>query len=267
MVLFIPLQIALLAGTAGGWLPAHASIQNRRTLLLLGQATMLALTAGTLLLTQSRGAWVGLLGATILFLAWYSRGTRALAAAGAGAGVILAAALGPERLFNLAISQSGPGMAANVSGRLELWSRGIYAVQDFPITGMGINVFRKAMPILYPTFLTSPDLDVAHAHNHLLQAALDLGIPGLIAYLSIWTIVGMLLVAVYRRSTERAYRAMAGGLGSGLIAHFGFSMTDAIPLGAKVGVLFWLTLALSVALHRVAIVSSGAQPDRPQPTT
>ena len=70
--------------------------------------------------------------------------------------------------------------------------------------------------------------------------------------------MGALLVAVYRRSTERTDRTIAGGLGAGLIAHFVFSITDAIQLGAKVGVLFWLTLALAVALHRVALAR---QPD------
>jgi putative inorganic carbon (HCO3(-)) transporter len=110
------------------------------------------------------------------------------------------------------------------------------------------------MPVLYPTFLTSPDFDVAHSHNHLLQAALDLGVPGLIAYLSIWIVIAALLIRVYTRGSEPQYRSMAGGLGAGLIAHFVFSMTDAIPLGAKVGVLFWLTLALVVSLHRVAVV-------------
>ena len=32
-------------------------------------------------------------------------------------------------------------------------------------------------------------------------------------------------------------------------------MTDAIPLGAKVGVLFWMSLALAVGLHRIALNS------------
>jgi putative inorganic carbon (HCO3(-)) transporter len=145
-------------------------------------------------------------------------------------------------------------MASNVSSRVELWSRAIYGIQDFPLTGMGMNAFRKVLPVLYPLFLISPDWDVAHAHNHLLQAALDLGLPGLVAYLSVWSLVGCLLVTVYRQSRRPADRTMAGGLGAGLIAHFAFSMTDAIPLGAKVGVLFWLALALSVALHRIALL-------------
>ena len=50
-------------------------------------------------------------------------------------------------------------------------------------------------------------------------------------------VAALLLVRVYQRSGEQIYRAIAGGLGAGLIAHFVFSMTDVIPLGAKVGVL------------------------------
>jgi O-antigen ligase len=253
LVLFIPLQIALIASGAHHGLAGTARTHRRSAWLLAFQAMLLFLTGGTLLLTQSRGAWVGLTAATVAFFAWHGWRTRVAAAIGAGAIVVLGTTLGWARLVNLGISGSGPGMASNVSGRVELWSRALSGIQDFPFTGMGMNTFRKVMPVLYPTFLTSPDVDIAHAHNHLLQAALDLGILGLIAYLSAWIVVAILLVRVYRRGSEPAYRVTAGGLGAGLIAHFVFSMTDAIPLGAKVGVLFWLTLALVVSLHQVAL--------------
>jgi putative inorganic carbon (HCO3(-)) transporter len=249
LVLFVPLQAALLVEREHRWMGSARS----RKLENLMQALLLVLTTGTLMLTQSRGAWVGLLVATLAFLTWHSRRTRKLAAIVAGTALTLAVVLGPERVVNATINRSGPGMAADVSGRVELWSRALYGIQDFPFTGMGMNTFRKVMPVLYPTFLTSPDVDVSHAHNHLLQAALDLGLPGLVAYVSIWMVTCVLLMTVYRRSGERLYRAAASGLGAGLIAHFVFSMTDAIPLGAKVGVLFWLTLSLAVALHRTAL--------------
>lgn len=259
LVLFLPVQVALLGA---GW---HRWVCRVPTFCwcVIGQLILLALTSGVLLLTQSRGALVGLCAAAGAFLFWYGGWTRILAILVAAMGMVGAAVLGPGPLLNLAISQSGPGMAGNVSGRVELWSRALYGIQDLPFTGMGMNAFRKVMPVLYPTFLSPPDFDVAHAHNHLLQAALDLGIPGLIAYAALWLIVGTLLVTVYRNSNEPIYRAMAGGLGAGLIAHFVFGMTDAIPLGAKVGVLFWLTLALSVGLHRIALrhdAALGLQP-------
>jgi putative inorganic carbon (HCO3(-)) transporter len=260
LLLFIPLQVALLTGEARAWLLAARLNDRARVLLVGAQAALLALTAGTLLLTQSRGAWVGLIAALLAFLAWHGRLTRTLAAGIVVGLAVLAFALGPQRFVDLAISQSGPEMARNVSGRVELWSRAIYGIHDFPITGMGMNVFRKAMPSLYPTLLASPDVDVAHAHNHLLQAALDLGIPGLIAYSAIWLTVAALLVRVYRSSAEPVARLLAGGFGAGLIAHFTFSLTDAIPLGAKVGVLFWVTLALAVSLHQLMTPPTSPRP-------
>jgi putative inorganic carbon (HCO3(-)) transporter len=255
LVLFIPLQIALSSRAGRAWLPGTASTELRFVLTAV-QALLLALTMGTLLLTQSRGAWAGMAVALLAFLTWHSRLTRWLAVTIVAALAVIAIAQGPDRFVDLTISRSGPEMARNVSGRVELWSRAIAAIRDFPFTGMGMNVFRKVMPTLYPTFQATPGFDVAHAHNHLLQAALDLGIPGLIAYLGIWFTVAAVLVRVYRRSTAPAARILAGGIGAGLVAHFMFSMTDVIPLGAKVGVLFWVTLALAASLDRVMLRQS-----------
>ncbi len=87
----------------------------------------------------------------------------------------------------------GSDPIGGIEGRLEIWSRAIYGLQDFPFTGMSMNGFRKVVHILYPLFLISPDSDIGHAHNHLLQAGLDLGLPGLISYLALWFIsVGLL---------------------------------------------------------------------------
>jgi putative inorganic carbon (HCO3(-)) transporter len=130
---------------------------------------------------------------------------------------------------------------------MEVWSRALYAIQDFPFTGTGMNNFRRIMPVLYPAFLVSPDYDIGHAHNHLLQVALDLGLPGLVAYAAIWLITVTMLFGMWQRSRARITRAMAAGLGAGLVAFFVYGMTDAIALGAKPGVIFWALLALASA--------------------
>lgn len=247
LLLFIPLQLALWTPTLRGWLAAGLGIRDGR-LLRLALAASLALTTGTLVLTQSRGAIGGLALAGLAALAWSGRRGRRVAAAIVAAGALATIALGPSRTADLVISRSGPQMAHNVSGRVELWSRAIDAIQDVPITGMGMNVFRWALPRVYPTYLTSPTLDVAHAHNHLLQAALDLGVPGLVAYLAIWIVAAGVLIDRYRHTRVTWVRGLAGALGAGLVAHFVFSLTDAIPLGAKVGVLFWMALTLVASL-------------------
>ena len=253
LVLFLPLQIALLTRRGGTiFHPLHTT-KNGRIALVVFEWTAILSTALALLLTQSRGAWIGIALAGTAFLAWYGWRSRALLAAIVAGVAAWIVAAGPSQFAHAAIGRSGANMAQNVTGRLEVWSRALYAIADFPLTGVGMNSFRRVMPALYPTFMLPPDTDVTHAHNQLLQAALDLGIPGLIAYLALWLIAGALLVAVYRRAADPACRVVAGGLGAGLIAQFAFGMTDAIGLGSKPGVLFWMMLALVACLHRLAL--------------
>lgn len=255
LVLFIPLQVARLWGyrvaEAGQhtWNPRHRGIEF----------PLLFLTVATLLLSQSRGAWVGLVLGTAVFALisnWSSALFRGIAFV---AVPLAAAAMSVPHVRSVAVFLSGPLLPVNALGRLELWSRAIDGIRDFPFTGMGMNTFRRIMPTFYPMseqyWLEARTLDVAHAHNHLLQAALDLGLLGLIAYLSVWCTIATLLARVYRASHEPDLRRTSGALAVGLLAHFIFGMFDAIPLGAKVGALFWLTLAIAVSLHRAAFAN------------
>lgn len=261
LVLFVPLQAALLACGAHRWLFRGEERPWIGKTIVGIQAVLLCLTLGTVILMHSRGASWGLLAAAIVFFVCRSRRVRIVSAVVAAILLVLLVALGPRAFVRQLIVLSGPGEAESrlfvmehtVASRVELWSRAISGIRDYPLTGMGMNMFRKIMPVRYPVSRADYDADVPHAHNNLLQAALDVGIPGLIAYLSLWVVAGALLVKVYRHATERVYRAIAGGLATGLLAHFLFGIADAIPLGAKVGVLFWLALALAVSLHRVAL--------------
>ena len=139
-----------------------------------------------------------------------------------------------------------------LSGRVEIWSRAIYAIQDFAFTGMGMNTFRHIVHVLYPLYTVSPDVpvkDIGHAHNEFLQSALDLGIPGMIAFiglniLAFWMLFSIIKI-LQRKShrpissqsflTREFYFAISLGLIGGLFAHFLFGITDAIALGAKPG--------------------------------
>src|SRR5205085_2072334 len=66
--------------------------------------------------------------------------------------------------------------------RAELWSRAMSMLQDFSFTGVGLGMYGKVANVLYPFFLIPPDAEMGHAHNHFLQVAVDLGIPGLVIY-------------------------------------------------------------------------------------
>lgn len=212
------------------------------------QTGALALTVSTVVLTQSRGAWaalaVGLAGFGLIYSPVVRRGL-AVAALGAGLTVV---AVGPGRVAALVLGLVGFGLERGAISRMELWGRAVAAISDFPFTGVGMNMFRHVVPVLYPTMLAVADehRDVVHAHDQFLQVALDLGLPGLIAYLAMWFGTGRLLVAAHAVAATTADRRILVGLAMGLLAHALFGVTDAIALGAKIGLLFWLMLAFVV---------------------
>jgi putative inorganic carbon (HCO3(-)) transporter len=255
MVFFLPLYALLLTKGPRLWKRRQAgeSLLLRSRVQFTLQATVFLLACSVFFLTQSRGAWLGLTVGILAILGWNGRRSRFILMA-----ILLFVFVGSiiirlnqREIFSWVFAHGGSGLAGSVEGRLEIWSRAISGIQDFPMTGMGMNTFRKVMPVLYPIFSNDPRIDVAHCHNHILQAALDLGIPGLVAYLALWLLTAYLLIYVFRHAKNPLHRLIASGLGAGLLAHFVFGIQDAIALGAKAGIFFWLTLALAVGVYRI----------------
>jgi putative inorganic carbon (HCO3(-)) transporter len=135
-----------------------------------------------------------------------------------------------------------------LAGRLEIWSRALYALAEFPFTGMSMNGFREVVQTFYPIISRSPEADIGHAHNQFLQAGLDLGFPGLIAYLSLWIISVGLLWSAWHKSPDKSARVLILGISGSLAAGWIFGLLDAIALGAKPGFLWWLLIALLVSV-------------------
>ena len=229
------------------------------TIMILLAATAVSLfLIAVLLITQSRGALLGFGLGLLLIVAvalrrwkWFLLGTLAVAVLVSG---ILMSTADSEQITALLFAQVGveEGNVINaLDGRLEIWSRAIYGIQDFPFTGMGMNNFRRVVHILYPLFLISPDTDIAHAHNHLLQTALDLGLPGLIAYLAIWFGAAAMLWQTWRNATHDLPKILVVGFAASLLAYFVYGLLDTVALGAKPGFLFWMMLGLITALHQL----------------
>lgn len=221
---------------------------------------------GILVLTQSRSAYIGLSVAVFLTLfvtiptkaRWVMFGAVALLLI-----VGLALVAWQPDVIRGAV-QGGSGLDATSAvntweRRTEVWSRGVYAIQDFSFTGMGMNTFRSVVHVLYPFQIITETVDIAHAHNEYLQAALDLGIPGLIAFLALYLIAFWILWKIWRGASPAASQSansgprylpqlLALGFACGLLAHLVYAFTEVVALGSKPGVLFWMQLGLIAAL-------------------
>jgi putative inorganic carbon (HCO3(-)) transporter len=163
--------------------------------------------------------------------------------------VVAGGLLGGEHFAStLSADQAAPEQViGTIEGRAEIWSRAIFAIQDFPFTGMGMNTFRTLVHLLYPLTLLGPGVDIAHAHNTWLQVALDLGLPGLVAYASIWLTIIVMQLQVIRGASDRWIRAISTGVLGCLTGYFIYGLTDTVALGSRPGFLLWMLLALGTA--------------------
>ncbi len=138
----------------------------------------------------------------------------------------------------------------SLEGRVEIWSRALYALQDFPFTGVGLGTFRRVVNLLYPLFLIPADIDIAHAHNIFLQVGVDLGLGGLVAYGALLLVAGAVAWQAIR-GEDRMRGHIALGLLAALIGLHVYGLADALALGSKPGLAFWLALGVLGALAQL----------------
>ena len=233
-------------------LAVYGLLRSRRVWTAWLPATLAAAVMGSvLLLTQSRGSLLGLGVGILVMLLINWRWGRWLLLAGS---LTLLIGLAVVPLDSLSTSLEGAKKLEQVAGsltltgRIEIWSRALYGIQDFSFTGMGLGTFRKIVHILYPLFTIAPDYDFAHAHNFFLQMALDFGIPGLIALLVFYTAAAISIATAWNHGDK----AWASGLLGVLVAQTLYSMTDAVAMGSKVNFLFWMLFGLIFAIRHQA---------------
>ena len=241
LVIIWPITAALALAPLG--LPRRPEAATRAALGLL-----LALITVILGLTQSR-AMLAALAVTVgvLVALWRPR----LAAAGClllalGAGLV--AANRPRPLLRW-LRRSGTTFS--LSRRGDIWSRSLAMLHDHPWTGIGLGNFPRVQPLHYP-FAIAIQESVTHAHNLYLQVGLDLGLPGLVAYLAV-LLSGLALAWQAWRRLRRPDMGWLGALATGLlgsqIALLSFGLLDLGGWANKLAFLPWWTLGLTVALH------------------
>jgi putative inorganic carbon (HCO3(-)) transporter len=240
-VILLPLALGMLLFT---W---RKQTRLEQAGLLLAATGMLVV----LVLTKSRGAWMGLAAAlAVLVVLRWRWGWLALVAGVAGVSAWIASLGWGPFLELLTANEAIRGL----DGRIEIWSRGLYLVRDFPLTGAGMGAYGPLVDRLYPFFLEPPG-SIPHAHNLFLQVAVDLGLPGLLAWLVV--VVGV-LVGAWRvwQAGRRRSDALALRLGAGLLACLAamavHGITDAVVWTmVRSAPLVWAVFGMICAAHQV----------------
>jgi putative inorganic carbon (HCO3(-)) transporter len=247
-----------LAGGAMAWLllPAVALAAwscDRRMQALAGGAAMLLALA--LLLSQSRGAWLGAAaGLLAMPVLRYRRGWIAPAVAVAAAAAVTLA-VGPGQIMQaiLPLSSAEEATINTLPGRLELWTRALAILHDFGVAGGGPGQFEQLVMVLYPPFFTGLLGGFQHAHNLFLQMAVDFGVPGLIALVALLLGMGASIIAATRRwpghaSASLPLAALAVGVFGSLLALAVHGMVDAPHVAPRGYALIFALLGAAAAV-------------------
>jgi len=203
--------------------------------LLLG----LVILSGVLFLTLSVACWAAL--ALSLWIIFFSKKWKAITAVALFSAILLFLLFFPAKVSRFGSTIKNELDPEKVEYRIKWWNVAVQSIREHPLFGVGANRIRLHRDIGY---------ERAHVHNQYLQTAAELGMPALAAYLALLAGIFLMCLRIWRKAEKSWIKKAAMGLGCGQLAFGLFGLVDAIPLGAKVGIFFWLSLALIAALYK-----------------
>ena len=198
--------------------------------------------AAAIVLSQSRGALLLGVPASILAIGVLAGGRWLWAAIGTLAAAALASLplLNSPRIQALFSGDGGTGFF-----RVALWRSTLELIRDHPLFGVGPDNFLYAYRGRYLLPEAWQESALSHPHNVVLDVAARLGLIGL-------GVFGWLQIAFWRtlRSISRrpASRALAIGLAASMIDFLAHGLVDASYFVVDLAYVFMLTLALAATL-------------------
>ncbi|HEU4386537.1 MAG TPA: O-antigen ligase family protein, partial [Blastocatellia bacterium] len=161
--------------------------------------TAIALMLGGILVTGSRGGFLGLLAIAALILIKSRAQARKYALVAISAGALLFAFAAPATYWNrinTIVNYEEDYNLTERSGRVEVWKTGARIFSAHPLLGVGIANF----PVAHSKY-SETHAEIA-AHNSFLQVGAELGLPGLLLF--VWGIAATFLATrrIRRRSAE-----------------------------------------------------------------
>ncbi|MGQ9825108.1 MAG: O-antigen ligase family protein [Desulfotomaculales bacterium] len=198
-----------------------------------------ALSGLCLVLTFSRGGWLGFAAAVFVFAVVRS---RFLLFALPPAGAVLYNLLPPavlQRLANIANLKD-----ASYVYRLDVWNSTLDLIRDYWLTGVGLGW--RAFTRVYYTYMRNSAV-IPHAHNLFLQLQSELGVLGPAVF--IWLLVYFFRLGwSLRRHPQNYVRNLNAGVCGALAGFFVHSLFDYTLWHYVLAVLFWVLPSILLLL-------------------
>ena len=225
--------LLLLIPIAAGYILSRHGSTNKGVSLVVT-----ALLSVCMIYTYSRGNWIGLMVAILLFCMFYDGRVVWL-------GVIFALfvpMLLPDNVITRFMS-IGDTADTSTSYRVYIWMGSIAMLRDYWISGIGLG--SEAFNMIYP-FYSYSGIVAPHTHNLYLQVITENGIVGLVVFVAlILMYYKMSISSIIRIKGDKMLKATITGLAAGMFGYLVQGMFDNVWYNYRIVFMFYIILALT----------------------
>lgn len=198
-----------------------------------------------LILTFSRGCWIGLLVAAAVFITFAAGKLWGL---GLIALPILPAVL-PDSIINR-FTSIGDMKDSSTSYRVYIWMGTAAMLKDFWLSGIGMGA--EAFKSVYP-FYSYSGIVAPHSHNLFLQIMVESGICGIAVFLLIMVFFFKKMALGYRIGGKGdEFSTVMTALSAGICGFLVQGLFDNCFYNYRVLLVFWCVIGMAVACTKVA---------------
>ena len=197
-----------------------------------------------LIFTYSRGCWIGVLFAIVIFL-FMSK--RKVFAAFCVLGMCSVFFL-PDSIITR-FTSVGNLADSSTSYRVYIWEGTLKMLKDFWVTGIGLgsDAFNAIYPLYAYSAITAP-----HPHNLYLVILTETGMVGAVAFLTIIVFYYKRLFSVVKNSNDNTLKIIASGLVAAMSGFLLQGMFDNVWYNYRVFLLFWIYIAIGAVVDVVS---------------
>lgn len=139
--------------------------------------------------------------------------------------------------------------------RIYTWESTLYMIRDHPLTGIGKGNYSK----LTAHYRTGYDFDFtsrAHAHNNLLQIAVESGILSLLCFLWLWGVIFRTLYQAYQQIPESnvTLKMLSLGFLGSMVAFFVQGFFEYNFGDSEAAMMMWCIVALAFKLRDFTVI-------------
>ncbi|MBO5023810.1 MAG: O-antigen ligase family protein [Clostridia bacterium] len=206
------------------------------------------LCSSCLILTWSRGAWLGFIVAVIIFILFSSHKVFACTLLGIPALLLGSSFFIDTSVINRFLS-IGNAADSSTSYRLNIWKGTLNMLSDTWMYGIGIGT--EAFASVYPRYALAGTEVAPHSHSLYLQITTEMGVFALAMFLLFCiTFIGMVL-STLKNSSVKKLKLTLLGIFCGVCAFLIQGFTDYVWYNYRIFLLFWAIVGLGAALVNI----------------